>query len=70
MIVRVSPELITLSAANDMILTQLSQLVCQILNRVTISGSFNFVVQLEIQELDNISHFQILASGNCLQFLN
>jgi hypothetical protein len=65
MIVRVSPELITLSAANDMILTQLSQLVCQILNRVTISGSFNFVVQLEVQELDNISHFQILASGNC-----
>lgn len=63
MIIHVYPELITLSPANDMILTQLTQLVCQILNRVTITGCFEFVIDLEIPELESISHFQILTAG-------
>lgn len=46
-----------------MILTQLTQLICQILSRVTISGCFDFVVNLEIPGLEGITYFQILAAG-------
>ena len=68
MIVSVNPELITLSPPNEMIAIQLTQLLCQILNRLTINGCFDFVIALEIQELDTISHFQVLAAGLTLSF--
>ena len=63
MIVCVNPELITLSPSNQMISVQFNQIICQILNRLTITGCFDFVIGLDIQELDSISHFQVLSAG-------
>lgn len=49
-----------------MILTRLSQLICQILNRISITGCFDFVTELDIPGMESISHFQILSAGDIL----
>ncbi|PSN30203.1 hypothetical protein C0J52_21037 [Blattella germanica] len=65
MVASIAPEIFTdtTRSSSELLLGRLCQLLCQVLNRVSSqAGCFQYVVTLEIPDLETVDHFPILAA--------